>query len=418
VRAVLSQLHVGQPEICNAWNNVPTAHGLQITVYAHQRLSVAQSCAWQCHQMIERTLRTMGGTLKSAPCFQVHGQIFPAYTCAGAVPSLNKRVLVYIADGSKQIDPRIEAYFLTPESTIVPIVDRSLTNNSPQSVIPSSFSTTIAEQIDNFDPTTTIPRIMRAAGIATDAFRLFISYRHLDAASIASQLFHALSERMFDTFLDRFSSRTGDDFVSLVQEELFDKSCILVLETDGIGGSVYCRTEVATATANFLGLMAVDLPGSRQVFTGVPTRFDLTGATLRPNGELDQYDLNNLIEFIEANYDDQVARRPRAQDQELLSSIISAGLYPNPLGVGEYRVNNGKDYVVSMSRRPPGVDDFIQIERNAANPSSKKVLFGPISVVRTQRAEQINWLGDKSGTTTIDEGHVQRSLQDIAAGRL
>ncbi|GAA4736488.1 hypothetical protein GCM10023229_13670 [Flavisolibacter ginsenosidimutans] len=312
-------------------------------------------------------------------------------------------------------DLNIERYFLVPNAIIIPVIDSSI-SGSPTQILPNSFNTILAEHIDNFNVSPAVPRILRAGGIQSKSFRLFISYKHADARAIAGQLFHALSERMFDVFLDRFSSRTGDEFVALIKEELFNKACVLVLETNDIGSSVYCRQEVATATAYHLGLMALDLPGSQTTFPQIRKRFDLSACTLTPKDELSNSDLQNLISFIEQNYDHEIARRLRYQDKTLVDSILAAGLTPQPVGIGQYRVQkNMKTFLLSMNAYPPAVDDFIDTERSALQiPTvNQTILFGPVSVVRTIRGEQISWLGKKSSIYPIDEGHVMRSIKNI-----
>lgn len=361
----------------------------------------------------------IGGVRTLAPCVRDDNRIYGAWTCDGPVRGLNQKVLVYVADGSGGIDPRIQDYFAASQARIIPIVDASLGNN-PSAALPRSLRTRLAERTQGFDPAPLIPKILRVAGIVSEGFRIFISYRHDEAAKVGGQLFHALSERMFDPFLDRFSSRSGDDFVALIREELFDKASVLVLETRNIGHSPYCRQEVATAVGYNLGLMAIDLPGSQQTFHAAHRRLDLTNASLGPDGTLSPSDLHCVVNFVEQHYDSEISRRARAQDLTLLQSILAARLRPQPEGVGQYRVSASKgDYVLEITRRPPSLDDFIRTDgrSNLKNPVARGVVFGPISVVRTLRAQQIDWLESKAGIRAIDEGHVMRTLQDIAAGR-
>ncbi|MEI6947334.1 toll/interleukin-1 receptor domain-containing protein [Paraflavisolibacter sp. H34] len=419
MRSVLLQLHIGNPKQCNAWENVPVAHGVQLTLYAYSGVtSDVERCARHCFSILERHFTTIGGNKALSPCMEENGQIFPAYTCAGAVQSLNKRVLIYFADGTGQIDPVFEQYFHGPEAAVFPVVDNSF-GDQPASVLPTHLSAHIAQRTNNFDITPLIPQILHAAGIVDKGFRLFISYRHDDAQYIAGQLFHKLSERMFDVFLDRFSSRPGDDFVSLVREELYDKACVLVLETEHIGKSKYCYQEVGTATTYHLGLMAIDLPGSKTTFPLAKRRLDLTTAVLAGDGTLQPADLDHVVSFIEQNYDMEIARRPRAQDLSLLYSILVAKLWPQAKGVGQYLVNNGvRDYFVNMCRLPPAIEDFMRIEEFSQKLSAPGILFGPMAVVRTQRAQRINWLGVKSSVRPLEEGHMLRSLFDIASNRI
>ncbi len=412
---VLLQLHIGQPIRCEAWENIPLPCTVQITIYVHSALPDAAGCAQQGFDLVERHLSLLGARKILPPCNPENNAISrglpAAYQCANVLPNQRKRVLVYIADGSADVDPHIAAYFSMPEAVIIPVVDRSLGAN-PHRWLPPAFPTRLATFIDHYNIAPVIPLIGRAAGILTDSFRIFISYIHKDAAVVAAQLFHALSEKMFDVFLDRFSSRTGDDFVTLIQEELADKACVLVLETAHIGESEYCRQEIATATQYSLGTMAIDLAGSKQVFKTVNTRLDLRHVPDR-GVELTSAELDSAVAFIINNYDAEIARRFRDQDKLLHDSITAARLTPVAKGIGLYEVDNGKQrYLLAMSRRPPDVQEFIESEQQAAAP--KPILFGPLAAVRTVRAARIGWLGKKSGVMPIDEGHVQRTMDDIA----
>ncbi len=411
---VLLQLHIGLSLRCEAWENIPLPCTVQIVIYAHSALPGADGCARQGFDLLKRKLSLLGARRIPPPCTPgnlVDNYALPANLCAGVLPNQYKRVLIYIADGSAGIDPDIATYFSTPEAVIVPIVDRSL-GLDPRKWLPPAFPTRLATFIDHYNMAPVIPLIGRAAGILTDSFRIFISYIHMDAATVAAQLFHALSEKMFDVFLDRFSSRTGDDFVTLIQEELADKACVLVLETAHIGESEYCRQEIATATQYSLGTLAIDLAGSMQVFQTVFTRLDLTHAGGHGAG-LSSTELQTAVDFITANYDAEIARRFRDQDKLLHDSITAARLTPIAKGIGLYEVDNGlQRYLLAMSRRPPDVQEFIEAEQQATAP--KPILFGPLAAVRTARAARIGWLGEKSGVMPVDEGHVQRTLDDIA----
>ena len=420
MRSILLQLHLGEPLECVSWTNIPVAHGVQITIYAPTGNAAVENCARSCFEHLEQTFKELGGKKTLAPCFKVWNQIFEPHTCSGAVEGLHQRILVYIGDGSQQISSEIEKYFSSRVSRVLPILDDSIKKPLEQS-LPYSFSTRIGEIIQRFNIAPIIPKILRISGILSERLNLFISYKHSDAAPIASQLFHALSERAYSVFLDRFSSMSGDDFVPLIREELVDKACVLVLETKEIGSSAYCHQEVATSIAFNLGLMAIDLPGSLNTFPCIQRRLDLQNSSLTDKETLDEADLNNLVNFIEQNYYLEISRRFRAQDETLLRAILASGLQPKPVGIGQYRVNNGQnEYVLCMSRRPPGIEEFLQTEdlNSMGSIHSSGVLFGPISEVQTKRAQKIAWLGKKSSIRPIDEGHTLRSLHDIALNRI
>lgn len=413
MRTLLLQLHIDQPIECASWTHVPAMQGIQMTIYAVGGNPRVENCARECFRVLERYFRMLGGHRERAPCT---GRLINFPTACNASGQRIKRVLIYVSDGTPVIDPAIATYFSVPGAVIVPIVDGSFTGQL-QSMLPVAFRTQLAERTNHFQLHPIIPRILRAAGIQTKAFSLFISYVHADAAPIAGQLFHRLVQEQFDVFLDRFSSRTGDNFVSLIKEELADKAFVLVLETANIGQSKYCRQEVATATALRLGLLAVDLRGSKRVFSAPLHRCDLRTVNHQPDGTLPQNALDQLVQFVKGHYDAEISRRVRYQDKMLFNSLMTAGLNPQAIGVGQYKVNNGtQDYLVNMCRRIPALEDFIVLEELAAKQIPvETVLFGPVAAARTFRGEEINWIGQKSRIQPIDEGHLFRSVRRIAA---
>ena len=111
-----------------------------------------------------------------------------------------------------------------------------------------------------------------------DAFRVFISYRWDETGAVAQQLFDALSHQQFDVYLDRFRTNPGTDFLERIRFELADKVCVLLLDSQHVGKSVWVRGEYAFARAYKLGPIAFDLPGGIQTFHRIATRCDLRGS--------------------------------------------------------------------------------------------------------------------------------------------
>jgi hypothetical protein len=416
MRSILLQLHVGNPIACEAWSNAPVAHGVQLTVYVQNPGGHAETLARRTHAALERELARLSAYRDRAPCVAKDGRIYPAHTCAGAVSGLASRVLIFIADGTGVIDPTMEQYFSFPGTIIVPLVD-TLIAKSAQTVLPRFLKTVLAETTTNLDPGPIIPRILRAAGIVTSSVRLFISYRHRDAATIAGQLFHGLAERGFEPFLDRFSSRPGDDFVDLIREELADKACLLSLETRHIGRSLYCRQEVATAVSRRMGLIAVDLPGSKQTFNVIQKRIDASGASLGSRGELGSNEVARIVAEVEAYYPHEAARRPRWQDVNLHNALMGAGVRFSAQGLGRYVVHAGRgaDHILAMSAGLPDTELFIEVEdrRNQLGTNQKAAIFGPLSAARTNRYREIGWLARKSDVAAQDEGRLMRYVKHI-----
>ena len=75
---------------------------------------------------------------------------------------------------------------------------------------------------------------MSRADITTEITRIFISYRRLETLPVALQLFDRLTHEGFDVFLDRFSIPPGYDFQRRLNQELEDKSMVILLESGSL----------------------------------------------------------------------------------------------------------------------------------------------------------------------------------------
>jgi TIR domain len=412
MRSILLQLHTGAAVRCESWENAPVAHGVQITVYSEASTGDAATLARRTHALLEREIAGLNAVRAPAPCMVTNNMIFPAHTCAGAVQELVGRVLIFVADGSARIDPTMKAYFSARGTVIIPIVDKSIAD-PPENALPPFMRTRVAKPTVNLDPGPVIPQILRGAGIVASSVRIFISYRHLEAATIAGQLFHELAERSFEPFLDRFCSEPGDDFVTLVREELADKALLLSLETPNIHDSLYCRQEVATAVSRRMGLIALDLPGSKQTFRVIQKRIDATGVTIGPDGKIPERKLKQIVDTIAEIFPHEAARRLRWQDLNLYNALVAARVPFAPEGLGRYLVRSrrtGRERILAMTATLPETDLFIDVEerRDQAGGACGAAIFGPVSAARTSRYREIGWLAKRSGVDAHDEGRLMR----------
>jgi len=109
------------------------------------------------------------------------------------------------------------------------------------------------------DPGEVAAAVFSAAGITTDDYRVFISYRRGEGQSLADQLFDELNRRNFEVFLDQFRIDPGVNFQERLTEELARKSMVVLLETKTIDQSRWVGHEVVYAVKNRLGLLAVQV---------------------------------------------------------------------------------------------------------------------------------------------------------------
>jgi hypothetical protein len=111
----------------------------------------------------------------------------------------------------------------------------------------------------DIDPREVAPQIVDAILLDAEDRRIFISYARSDGGGTAEEIFDALSAARFDVFLDRFKLPPGEDFVERIEDEILDKSMVVVVETEVAARSEWVRHEVAVAVKRGLGLAAVNL---------------------------------------------------------------------------------------------------------------------------------------------------------------
>jgi hypothetical protein len=111
------------------------------------------------------------------------------------------------------------------------------------------------------------PNLDRVVNASLEAFqllrrrrRLFISYARKDSRAAAKQLFGALSERGYDVFLDTHSMPAATDFQRHLWHSMVDSDLVVLLDTDGIESSRWCREEYERADALSIGIVRVIWP--------------------------------------------------------------------------------------------------------------------------------------------------------------
>jgi TIR domain-containing protein len=408
---VLLQLEIDSHRECRVVTGLPTDERVRLTVTnVSPASSSTESAAKTLHDEIADALRRLGGRFASLTC---QGRYNGTGRChADTLPSAYRdhNVLVVVEDASRDIASSVpDAFRRFPSHDIVPVVERGA-RRTP--------SASIARHVMlSYDPGAIgalVPDILMSARVGTDAFRIFVSYRHDDCATAAAGIFHQLAEARFAVFLDRFCGEPGQDFVARITSELFDKSCLLVLETPDVEQSGWMKTEVATAWTHHLGLLAVDLPGSRGFFSIAP-RLDCTsangGAPLGHGGTLSRSHLDRIVEFVRANMADQGARRRRWQRQNLGQAVSASGITDRGETLLGRRLTGASsvDYHAILSARPPGASTFKRARQVAA--PERAILFGPLSHQMAGDAELTAWLDDVSGVRAFDEGTMIPTLR-------
>ena len=93
--------------------------------------------------------------------------------------------------------------------------------------------------------------------------KLFISYRRVDSAKVANQLFEALNRRNYDTFLDDYSIAAAQNFQEELNHRLSDCDVLIQLYTENFSSSQWCKEEITNANQKRIGVLAVIWPGQK-----------------------------------------------------------------------------------------------------------------------------------------------------------
>lgn len=117
--------------------------------------------------------------------------------------------------------------------------------------------------------------------------KVFISYRRIDSAPIASQIFTRFNELGYDVFLDDATIERGVDFQRELKWWLNDADLLLALCSPRLAESQWCAEELTFAQSHSIGIAAVEWPaplydaGNAAAFAGKtqwpkPVLLDLT----------------------------------------------------------------------------------------------------------------------------------------------
>ena len=93
--------------------------------------------------------------------------------------------------------------------------------------------------------------------------KVFISYKRVESAAVANQLFDVLTRCNFDVFLDSYVIRGADNFQDELFHRMSDCDVVVQLHTFDFKNSEWCRAEVEMANMKQIGLVEVAWPNMR-----------------------------------------------------------------------------------------------------------------------------------------------------------
>lgn len=336
---------------------------------------------------------------------------------ASGHPGAVRRILVWVADATCSPPPFPRGALPWNIALVL------LPDGTSARLLPSDLKHQVADWYRSAAIGSKVPGILTAATIGSDAFRLFISYRHEDSKEFAQQLFDALSHQRFDVFLDRFRTPPGNDFLERIRHELLDKACVLTIDSQFVDQSAWVAGENAMALRYKLGQMAVDVPGGQRTFAGIRARLDLQGvdtaANFRKVGLSSAY-VDRAVQFVQSHYFAEISRRSRYQRLLVKNAASRAQVVATELADGLFEAKDAtgtKDYIVGISARPPATEQFRRTS-DAASPHHRKVVVGPVQTQLNAHRLDSEWLGQTSGSALVDERRILKAMQHIHQGLL
>ncbi|MBZ5581050.1 MAG: toll/interleukin-1 receptor domain-containing protein [Acidobacteriia bacterium] len=286
----------------------------------------------------------------------------------------------------------------------------------------------------------TLPALLARAEVTTAQARVFISYRRVESLPLALQLFDALTHEGFEVFLDRFSIPPGYDFQRRLDQELADKSMVLLLESKHIRVSKWTQHEIDFAKRNRLGLLAVTMPGipeedrlasisfdgrlvlGEEEFKGEPVPVadpDRGGAMSDQWPEL--RDAARVVAQLKETHAAALFRRRHRLRADLVAELRDQKADVDYADAGPLTVRTSTgDHLLWLATRPADTADFryLHTAHTARTPAegSRAVIVAPQAALEPDRQELLRWLSKVSACLAFDEGDLPGVARRIAKG--
>lgn len=272
---------------------------------------------------------------------------------------------------------------------------------NPDDVLPRAMRKLNALRWER-DPLQVLPDVVDEVLLHGEDRRIFISYARADGSAVADRVFDALERRRFEVFLDRFRLSPGADFLERIQDEILDKSMVVVIETDRALASDWVKHEISFAAARRLGLAAVNVSGS-----GVATEID-EAARCRA------HDDDAIADFIVDQHRAQLLQRREALRESMYQALRDAGVAPAEITEAPHGLvvdRAGLRTIIAISIRPADLHRFRLATEQAAGAA--------VYIVHPQpwlhgRRRDLSWLSGISNVIEVDEGRMDEAAEAIA----
>lgn len=394
-------------------------------------LSSADTAQAHANQMILRSellarIATVAPKFKPIllPC---HGSMNSPTDCAAFSEPDTQKVLVLVGDSVQPFGsrPYVDSWLAGgPTAHLLPVFHRSA-KISVSSLLPTNL-THINADFWTTSIAQTIPTILSLASIAPTGPRVFISYRQIDSAALAIQLFDALSHAGFEAFLDHFRIPPGVNFQARLTQELGDKAMLVVIESPNILDSEWVLHEINVAKVNALGVFALQAPGGMQIPSiDSEARMslsvsDFVSGSFSATSVVADSVLEAVVDIVKLQHDRALIQRRQILHDSLEGALSAEGVALAPLtpqGLVPVTAKNGTQYLVWLTPRPPELLDFHTVHGATAAPV-RGVIVGLSRLMEPSRLEQTDWLAGLSSIALIEEGQLKNVATQIARGTL
>ena len=263
--------------------------------------------------------------------------------------------------------PSVCLYFIKKESHNEDIVEDMQKNrvviipvkeNKKVGELPPSLEDIHYVTLDNGDMQKLVKLVLQKLGLSEQDRRLFISYKISDAKDLATILYDELSKIKFHVFLDRYDIEGGDDFPTVIEEEIENTSFLLVIESPSAHESSWMEKEVQHALIIQIPVLILSLPCSKQIkSTQNLHRLCLNNTNLSSISDKcgenenvwdSHYVRSKILPIIESKH----AEGLKKTHEGMISGIyanLKATFSPQWIDLSRYRTNNNRftpDYIL------------------------------------------------------------------------
>ncbi|MGL5995775.1 MAG: toll/interleukin-1 receptor domain-containing protein [Pseudomonas proteolytica] len=125
---------------------------------------------------------------------------------------------------------------------------------------PPSVSILNGLGLDSSDIPTIVNCLLECASLLPRQRRVFLSYRRTESTTAALQLYAALSERLFDVFLDTHEILPGEHFQEVLWQKLCDSDVMIYLDTPSYFDSRWTTAEFGRAVFRGVPILRAGWP--------------------------------------------------------------------------------------------------------------------------------------------------------------